>query len=132
MEREPGRNRIRALLVPSVFYVAAGLYLLALTIGSVAELWILVCLSVASIVAGAGLFMLKRWGFWLAVWVFPLLFVVAASTLTLSAGLPAEDSGLSELLFEASMAGVAALSLLSVIILVEKRSSFRMSVSQPP
>ncbi|MEM2942603.1 MAG: hypothetical protein QXT81_04185, partial [Candidatus Bathyarchaeia archaeon] len=60
MEREPGRNRIRALLVPSVFYVAAGLYLLALTIGSVAELWILVCLSVASIVAGAGLFMLKR------------------------------------------------------------------------
>jgi hypothetical protein len=132
MELDPGRTRSRALLVPAVFYVAAGLYLLALTMESVVELWILGCLSAASIIAGAGLFMLKRWGFWLAVWVFPLLFAVAASTLMLSAGLPVENPGLSELLFEASMAGVAALSFLSVIILIEKRGSFRELVPQPP
>ena len=77
-------NRGITLLFASCFYIVVGIYLLIFSLGRAVDLWILIILNIASIIAGVGLFMLKRWSFWLAIAVSPLLITVAASTLAFS------------------------------------------------
>lgn len=131
MDKEPGKPRGKALSLAVAFYVIAGLYLLVLTLGANAALWVLSILSIASILAGAGLFMLRRWGFWLAIAVCPLLVVVAASTLSTSVSLPVENADAVALLFNVSMGIVVLLSFVSVIIVLDNRSRFEKRASEP-
>lgn len=131
MEQPSGKPRGKALLFAAAFYIVTGLCLLVLTLGANADLWVLSALSIVSILVGAGLFMLKRWGFWLAIAVFPLLIVVAASTLSTSMSLPVENADAVALLFNVSMGIVVLLSFVSVIIVLDNRSRFEKRASEP-
>jgi len=131
MDQPSAKPRGKALLFAAAFYIVAGLYLLVLTLGANADLWVLSVLSIASILAGAGLFMLKRWGFWFAIAVFPLLVVVAASTLSTSMSLPVESADAVAVLFNVSMGIVVLLSFVSVIIVLDNRSRFEKRASEP-
>ena len=131
MEQPPGKPRGKALLFAAAFYIIAGSYLLILTLGANADLWTLSVLSIASVLAGAGLFMLRRWSFWLAIAVFPLLVVVAASTLSTSMSLPVKNADAVALLFNASMGILVLLSFVSVIIVLDNRSRFEKRAAEP-
>jgi len=132
MSESSGKSRSRYLLFAAGFYVAVGLYLIAFSLGSSTDLPSLIVLAVASILGGAGLYMLKRWGFWLAIAVFPLLATVAASTLSFSIGIPSESTGARAMLFDVSLGIVLILSFVSVLIVLDNRSSFKKGSSEPP
>jgi hypothetical protein len=123
------------LLFASCFYIAVGIYLLIFSLGRAVDLWILIVLNIASIIAGIGLFMLKRWSFWLAIAVSPLLITVAASTLAFSTGIPTADIAMQATLFDASLAIIIVLTLFSFLIVLASsdklgKSSLKSSDSE--
>jgi hypothetical protein len=132
MSESSGKSRSRPLLFAAGFYVAVGLYLIAFSLSSSTDLLSLIVLAVASILGGTGLYMLKRWGFWLAIAVFPLLATVAVSTLSFSIGIPSESIGAGAILFDVSLGIVLILSFVSVLIVLDSRSSFKKGSSEPP
>jgi hypothetical membrane protein len=128
-------NRGKILLFASCFYIVVGIYLLIFSLGRTVDLWILIILNIASIIAGIGLFMLKRWSFWLAIAVSPLLITVAASTLAFSTGIPTVDVAMQET-FEASMAIIIVLTIISFLIVLTNsdklgKASYKSSESKP-
>jgi len=89
------------------------------------DLLSLSALAVASVVAGVGLYMLKRWGFWLSIVVFPLLATVSGSTLLFSMSVPVENAGLEATLFDLSLGVILLFSFVSVLIVLDNRSNFK-------
>ena len=129
-------NRGITLLFTIAVYIVAGIFLLVFSIGRAADLWILVALGIASIIAGIGLFMLKRWSFWLALIVSPLLVTVAASTLAFSMGIPTINIPMQGTVFEFSLAIIIALAVISfLIVLINSdklgESSLKSSKTEP-
>jgi hypothetical protein len=129
-------NRGITLLFASCFYIAVGIYLSIFSLGRAVDLWILIILNIASIIAGVGLFMLKRWSFWLAIAVSPLLITVAASTLAFSTGIPTADIAMQGTLFEGSMVIIIVLTIMAfLIVLVNSdklgKASHKSSESEP-
>lgn len=118
-------NRGITLLFASCVYIAVGIYLLIFSIGSAVDLWILIILNMASIIAGVGLFMLKRWSFWLAIAVSPLLITVAASTLAFSTDIPTADIAMQGTLFEVSLALIIVLTIMSCLIVLVNSDKLR-------
>ena len=131
MSESSVKPRSLSLLIAAAYYVVSGIYLLALTLTSGLTLYNLILLSVASVLAGAGLYLLRRWGYWLAIIVFPLMATVAASTLYFSLNVPTKDSALEETLFDFSLAVLLLLSFVSVLIVLDSRSSFKKASPQP-
>jgi hypothetical protein len=124
-------NRGITLLFASCVYIAVGVYLLIFSIERAVELWTLVVLNVASIMAGIGLFLLKRWSFWLAIVVSPLLITVAVSTLAFSTGIPAADTVIQGILFEASLAIIIVLTVISFLIVLANNDKLRKGSLKP-
>ncbi|WP_455278399.1 hypothetical protein [[Eubacterium] cellulosolvens] len=118
-------NRGLPLIIASCFYIAVGVYLLIFSLERAIELWTLVILNVASIIAGIGIYLLKRWSFWLAIVVSPLLITVAASTLAFSTGIPAADTVMQGILFEASLTIIIVLTVISFLIVLVNNDKLR-------
>ena len=118
-------NRGITLPFASCVYIVIGIYLLIFSIERAFDLWILIILNLASIIAGIGLFMLKRWSFWLALIVSPLLITVAASTLSFSMGIPTTNIPMQGTLFEASLGIIIALTIISLLIVLVNSDKLR-------
>ena len=117
------KSQSRPLLFAAGFYIASGLYLLAFTLTSLKDLWSLTALSIVSILAGVGLYLMRRWSFWLAIILFPLLATVAASTLVFSMSIPSKDGSVATTLFNISLGLLLFFSFVSVIIVGANRNS---------
>lgn len=130
MSKDLAKTRSRGLLFAAGFYVAAGLYLLAFTLTPNMNLLILPLLGVASVLAGLGLYMLKRWAFWLATAVFPLLATFSLSTLLFSISIPSEKAGLMATLLNTSLAALGALSFFAFFAVLDNRSRSSKSVNE--
>lgn len=136
MNEIPKTNRGLPLIFASCFYIAVGIYLSIFSLERAVDLWTLIILNIASIIAGVGLYMLKRWSFWLAITVSPLLITVAASTLAFSTGIPTTNIAMQGTLFEASLAIIIVLTIISfLIVLVNsdklRKASHKSSESEP-
>jgi hypothetical protein len=129
---EPSKPRNRSLSFASVFYIIAGLYVLALASTSLADLWSLIVLSIVTILAGAGIYLLKRWSYWLAIAVFPLVVTVAGSTLSFSTKVPMSDGGPEMMLLNVSLGLVVLLFFVCVAIILGNRGSFGKSTPETP
>ena len=130
MSKDLAKTRSRGLLFAAGFYVAAGLYLLAFTLTPNMNLLMLLLLGVASVLAGLGLYMLKRWAFWLAIAVFPLLATFALSTLLFSMSIPSEEASLMATLLNTSLAALGALSFLAFFAVLDNRARSSKSVNE--
>ena len=119
------------LIFASIFYIVAGIYFLIFSLDRAIELWTLAILSIASIIAGIGLYMLKRWSFWLAIAVSPLLITVAASTLAFSIGIPTADAVMQGILFEASLTIIIVLTVISFLIVLANNDKLRKGSLKP-
>ena len=131
MSKDLAKTRSRGLLFAAGFYVAAGSYLLAFTLTPNMNLLMLLLLGVASVLAGLGLYMLKRWAFWLAIAVFPLLATFALSTLLFSISIPSEKASLMATLLNTSLAALGALSFLAFFAVLDNRARSSKSVNEP-
>ncbi|WP_455369970.1 hypothetical protein [[Eubacterium] cellulosolvens] len=118
-------NRGITLFFASCVYIAIGIYLLIFSIEHAVELWSLIILYIASILAGIGLFMLRRWSFWLALIVSPLLITVAASTLSFSMGIPSTNIPIQGTLFEVTLGVIIALAIISFLIVLANSDKLR-------
>ena len=130
MSKDLAKTRSRGLLFAAGFYVAAGLYLLAFALTPNMNLLILPLLGVASVLAGLGLYMLKRWAFWLAIAVFPLLATFALSTLLFSISIPSEKASLMATLLNTSLAALGALSFFAIFAVLDNRARSSKSVNE--
>ena len=125
MDETMKSNRGITLLFASSVYIIVGIYLLIFMMGRAVDLWSLIILNIASIVTGIGLFMLKRWSFWLALIVSPLLITIAASTLSFSMGITTANIPIQGILFEASLGIIIALNVISFLIVLANRDKLR-------
>ena len=130
MSKDLAKTRSRGLLFAAGFYVAAGLYLLAFALTPNMNLLILSLLGVASVLAGLGLYMLKRWAFWLAIAVFPLLATFALSTLLFSISIPSEKASLMTTLLNTSLAALGGLSFFAIFAVLDNRARSSKSVHE--
>lgn len=130
MSKDLAKTRSRGLLFAGGFYVAAGVYLLAFTLTPNMNLLILPLLGVASVLAGLGLYMLKRWAFWLAIAVFPLLATFALSTLLFSINIPSEEASLMATLLNTSLAALGVLSFFAIFAVLDNRARSSKSVNE--
>jgi uncharacterized protein (DUF983 family) len=69
------------LRVAAIFYVLLGVYMLAFPVAFDPSTYPLYIIGVLSIVAGAGTILMKKWGLWIAVLVFPVMLVLSIVTL---------------------------------------------------
>lgn len=125
MSEIPKPNRGLPLIFASCFYIAVGIYLSIFLLERAIEFWTLILLNIASIIAGISLYMLKRWSFWLAIAVSPLLITVAASTRTFSTSIPTSDIAMQGSLFEASLAIIIVLTIISFLIVLSNSDKLR-------
>ena len=125
MSEIPKPNRGLPLIFASCFYIAVGIYLSIFSLEHAIEFWSLILLNIASIIAGIGLYMLKRWSFWLAIAVSPLLITVSASTLAFSTSIPTADIAMQGSLFEASLAIIIVLTIISFLIVLSNSDKLR-------
>lgn len=125
MSEIPKPNRGLPLIFASCFYIAVGIYLSIFSLERAIEFWTLILLNIASIIAGIGLYMLKRWSFWLAIAVSPLLITVSASTLAFSTRIPTADIAMQGSLFEASLAIIIVLTIISFLIVLSNSDKLR-------
>lgn len=136
MSEIPKPNRGLPLIFASCFYIAVGIYLSIFLLERAIEFWTLILLNIASIIAGISLYMLKRWSFWLAIAVSPLLITVSASTLTFSTSIPTSDIAMQGSLFEASLAIIIVLTIISFLIVLSNsdrlRKAFHKSSESEP
>lgn len=130
MSKDLAKTRSRGLLFAAGFYVAAGVYLLAFALTPNMNLLILPLLGVASVLAGLGVYMLKRWAFWLAIAVFPLLATFALSTLLFSISIPSEKASLMATLLNTSLAALGGLSFFAFFAVLDNRARSSKSVHE--
>jgi len=130
MSKDLAKTRSRGLLFAAGFYVAAGVYLLAFALTPNMNLLILPLLGVASVLAGLGVYMLKRWAFWLAIAVFPLLATFALSTLLFSISIPSEKASLMATLLNTSLAALGVLSFFAFFAVLDNRARSSKSVHE--
>jgi hypothetical protein len=73
---------------------------------------------------------LKRWAFWLAIAVFPLLATFAISTLLFSITIPSEKASLMATLLNASLAALGVLSFFAFLAVLDNRARPSKSVNE--
>lgn len=123
MGGEESKPRIRVAAAATA-YILIGLYFLAFSIPDL-NLALISIMGLGSVIAGSGLYMFKRWGFWLASAIFPLLATASISTLIFSLKIPVQDSPLTPIILDASLAIIFVLSIVSFLTIVSVRGSFK-------
>ncbi len=112
---------------PLGIWVAFGIYLAVAIYGLVfplvfdRTLFVLLILAVASLATAAGLFLMKRLGFWIGLVTFPLLLLEMAFALynsLISAGLA---SAWQVALFNASLVAIIIGLVLALLLIIDKR-----------
>jgi hypothetical protein len=123
MGGEESKPRIRVAAAATA-YILIGLYFLVFSIPDF-NLALLSIIGLGSVIAGLGLYMFKRWGFWLASAVFPLLATASISTLIFSLKIPVQDSTFTPIILDTSLAIVFILSIVSFLTVISVRNSFK-------
>ncbi len=117
-------KRRDALLI-AIFYAVVGVLQLAtLAIFDVRMVWIGV-LAILSLIAAYGMFMVQKWSVWLIIGLFFPQVIFAASTLYGSIALYSLSSETTVLLLNASLIVFIALSSVSFVYVIAKRSTFQ-------
>lgn len=124
VKKTVGTVKSSGLLFSAIFYIAAGLYLLAFLIydPTIITSYILGVLCVTS---GIGVYMVKRWGLWLSLASFPLIFTAAVSTLNYSIKMVGFTLNPATLLFNISLILYLIFSVLAFLTLLDKRKEFK-------
>jgi hypothetical protein len=122
---ETFRERTAGIWVPTVFYAAGGIYILAFWALFSLSAYHLLALGIASILVAAFLFSLSKWAYWIGLFTFPLLLVEFVYALMFSVNIAGWDPNLTVAAFNVSMVAYLVLLCFSFLLLVDRRNVLR-------
>ena len=118
-ERTPG------IWIPTVFYAASGIYILAFWAVFSLSAYHLLALGIASILIAVLLFTLSKWAYWIGLFTFPLLIVEFVYALNFSVAIAGWDPNVPDAAFNASIVVYLVLLCFSFLLLLDKRNSLK-------
>lgn len=119
------RTHATGLLVASAIFFVLGAYGLVFSALYNPGLIPLIALSVVSLVTGIGVFLSRRFGFWLTLLLFPLGIVEAIATLLYSVTLSGWYTNNLIAAFNASLILYAVGLVIALLLVVDKRSQLK-------
>ncbi|MGQ9639211.1 MAG: hypothetical protein ACUVUB_01975 [Candidatus Bathyarchaeia archaeon] len=119
------REHHRRVVAAAAAYILVGAYFIAFSIPDL-NLLLLLIIGLGSIITGLGLYMFKRWGFWLASALFPLLATASLSTLIFSLKIPVQDSTFTSLILDLSLTVMFILTVASFLTVLSVRDDFKL------
>lgn len=112
------------IILPSILFFLLGIYMIIYPILFDQSLYWIIILSILCIVSSIGLFLLKRWGLWLAIIIFPFIIVTLLAALELSINLVGFAPNVQTQIFNLSFILFAIFSLFSILTLIDSRKKF--------
>ncbi len=118
-------ERTAGVWIPLVFYAVGGIYLLGFWGLFARNAYHLLILGVASLVVSIALFSLSRWGYWLGLFIFPLLFADFAYALAFSVNIFGWYPDIPTGVFNGSLVAYLVLLVISLIFLIDRRNALK-------
>ena len=115
-------ERTAGIWVPTVFYAAGGIYILAFWAVFGLSAYHLLALGIASLLVAALLFSLSKWAYWIGLFTFPLLIVEFLYALIFSVNIAGWDPSASVAAFNASLVVYLVLLCFSFLLLLDRRN----------
>ncbi|MCW3974804.1 MAG: hypothetical protein NWE86_00985 [Candidatus Bathyarchaeota archaeon] len=112
------------IILPSTLYFLMGIYMSIYPILYDKSLYWIILLSIFCIVSSIGLFLLKRWGLWLAIIISPFIIVTLLAALGLSTNLVGFAPNIQTEIFHLSFILLVIFSLFSILSLIDSRKKF--------
>jgi hypothetical protein len=119
------RTHAPGLLVASAIFIVLGVYGLVFSFLYDLTLIPLIALSVVAILAGIGVLFERRFGLWISLLLLPLAMVMALSTLFYSVTVSGWHTNDVVVVFEASLTLYAIGLVVSLLLVVDKRSQLK-------
>jgi len=118
-------ERTAGIWVPTAFYAAGGIFILAFWAVFSLSAFHLLALGIASILVAVFLYTLSKWAYWIGLFTFPLLILEFIYALMFSVNIAGWDPNPLVAVFNASMVAYLVLLCLSFLLLVDKRGSLK-------
>ena len=118
-------ERTAGIWIPTVFYAAGGIYILAFWAMFSLSAYHLLALGIASIIVAVLLFVLSKWAYWIGAFTFPLLIVEFAYALMFSVNVAGWDPNATVAAFNASIVAYLLLLCLSFLLLLDRRNALK-------
>jgi hypothetical protein len=118
-------ERTAGILVPLVFYVVGGAYMLAFWALFDRAAYHLLVLGGISIAIAAALYFLSKWAYWLGLFSFPLMFALFAWALIFSVNVVGWYSNIPNAILNASMVVYLVFLTLSLLLLIDRRNALK-------
>jgi hypothetical protein len=115
-------ERTAGVWIPLVIYAVGGAYLLAFWGLFARAAYHLVILGVLSLIVSIALYSLSRWGYWLGLFMFPLLFADFAYALAFSVNVSGWYPDVQTAAFNGSIVIYLVLLTLSFVFLIDRRN----------
>jgi len=110
---------------PAIFYLLFGIYLIVFPILFDTQLFAIILLSSFCIIAGFGLFLLKRWSLWLALVLSPCIIVSAGFAFSCSRNYVGFIPNIQTGVFHVTLILWMILTPISILFLIDKRKTFK-------
>jgi len=118
-------DRSFGVLFSSAFYILAGIYLVIFPIAFERFLFPLYFIAGACVIAGAGIFLMWRWAFWLALIAIPAVVTTVGSVLVYSISNFGLNPDWSTVLFNTINVLYLASTAIALLFLLDKRKEFK-------
>jgi hypothetical protein len=114
----------RGIIISAIFYFLIGVYFIIYPVLYDKSLYWVILLSIFCIISSIGLFLLKRWGLWLAIIIFPFIVVTLLAALAFSTNLVGFAPNIQTQTFHLSLILFAIFSLFAILSLIDSRKKF--------
>lgn len=118
-------ERTAGIWIPTVFYAAGGVYMLAFWAMFSLSAYHLLALGVVSIVIAAALFSLSRWAYWFGLFTFPLLAAEFIYALIFSVNVVGWYPNPIVAVFNASMVVYLFFLCFAFLLLIDRRNTLK-------
>lgn len=111
--------------IPAIIFLLAGIYFIIFPILYDMSLHNLIILSSLSIISSVGLFLIRKWGLWLALALSPFIVVTVWSTFIFSRDIAGFTPNIHTEIFHITLIAWIILILVSCILLLSNRKVFK-------
>ena len=124
-KKNPRRNFSPDIVIPAMIFLLFGIFMIVFPILFDRSLVAIILLSSLCIIASVGIFLVKRWGFWLALALSPFMIVTTWTAFTFSKSLVGFAPNIQTETFHIMLIIWATLAVVSVLFLLSKRKAFK-------
>jgi hypothetical protein len=118
-------ERTAGIWIPTVFYAAGGIYILAFWAMFSLSAYHLLALGIASLLIAISLFTLSKWAYWIGLFTFPLLIIEFIYALMFSVTIAGWYPSPVVAAFNASMVAYLILLCFSFLLLLDRRNMLK-------